>query len=116
MTRADVPCRGCTACCRFDVALEPTDDPTQYRWHLAPLRIGDSLVQLKILDKKPDGLCVYAGQHGCTIHGSAPAVCRRFDCRAEYARRSRPERRDLVRHSSVWPAVLRAALTRIEEP
>jgi Putative zinc- or iron-chelating domain len=73
---ADVPCGGCTACCRNDrVYLDPRrgDDLTAYRWHIE----GGS----PVLDRRPDGACVYLTAQGCGIHGRAPDVCRRMDCR-----------------------------------
>jgi hypothetical protein len=29
----------------------------------------------------PDGKCIYLGDHGCSIHEHAPALCRAADCR-----------------------------------
>lgn len=37
-----------------------------------------------MLRHKEDGGCVYLGESGCTIHGRAPAICRKFDCRAMF--------------------------------
>ncbi|MCW5661956.1 MAG: YkgJ family cysteine cluster protein [Burkholderiaceae bacterium] len=71
---ASVPCGSCTACCRHDrVFLGPRDDPHAYRWHL------DN--GYPVLDRTPDGACVYLGEAGCSIHDSAPEICRRMDCR-----------------------------------
>ncbi len=34
-----------------------------------------------MLDRQPDGKCVYLTPRGCGIHGRAPEICRRMDCR-----------------------------------
>lgn len=44
-----------------------------YRWH----REGDYAV----LDRKDNGECIYLTASGCGIHGRAPDICRRMDCR-----------------------------------
>lgn len=70
----DVPCNGCTACCWNDrVFLGPQDDPAAFKWH----EEGGYAV----LDRKADGSCVYVTPEGCSIHGKAPAICKRMDCR-----------------------------------
>ena len=69
-----IKCGGCTACCKHDrVLLSPQDDPGTYHWHLE--------AGTPVLDRKDDGSCVYLGPTGCGIHGQAPTICRRFDCR-----------------------------------
>ena len=75
---ADVPCNGCTACCRSDrVFLGPADDPKAFAWHA---EVIDGL-RYAVLDRQADGACVYLTATGCGIHGAAPAICRRMDCR-----------------------------------
>lgn len=47
--------------------------------------------------KKPGTMdCIYLGENGCTIHGSAPIICRAFDCGLMWAKWTRPERRRMV--------------------
>lgn len=71
---ADVPCGTCRACCSHDrVFLGPRDDPRAYRWHLED--------GYPVLDRLPNGDCVYLTATGCGIHGRAPQICRRMDCR-----------------------------------
>lgn len=36
--------------------------------------------KLHILDKNPDGSCVYLVNNRCSIHDSRPQVCRKFFC------------------------------------
>lgn len=71
---ASVPCNGCTACCKHDrVFLGPKDNPKAYRWH-----VEDGYA---VLDRTADGSCVYLTPTGCGIHDTAPAICKRMDCR-----------------------------------
>lgn len=59
------------------IILQPQDDPSAYRTKLRE----DGRRSLK---RDHAGNCVYLGKRGCQIHGRAPVMCRRFDCR-EYA-------------------------------
>lgn len=69
-----VPCNGCTACCIHDhVILGPKDNPKDFQFH-----VEDGYA---VLDRKPDGSCIYLTPTGCGIHGRAPDICRRMDCR-----------------------------------
>jgi uncharacterized protein len=71
---AQVPCGTCRACCTHDrIFLGPLDDPRAFRWHLEG--------GYPVIDRQPDGRCVYLGDGGCTIHDRAPQICRRMDCR-----------------------------------
>ena len=82
---AAVPCNGCTACCKHDrVFLGPKDDPKAYRWHVEDV--------YAVLDRNEDGSCVYLTPAGCGIHGSAPDICRRMDCRVLFMKTA-PEMR-----------------------
>jgi hypothetical protein len=77
----DVPCYGCTACCkneRIILAPENGDDLDAYEKVLTRQGDGEPRWMLK---HKPGGDCVYLGAEGCTIHDRAPYVCRQFDCR-----------------------------------
>jgi uncharacterized protein len=93
MSRAIVPCGSCTACCRQQViVLDPhQDDIASYQHAIAGT--------LAILKHKPNGDCVYLGEHGCTIHARAPKMCREFDCRLWYLRHDRAERKRLIANS-----------------
>lgn len=80
-----VPCNGCTACCQNDMLMlhpELGDDPAQYETTPAinPVTGKPGLM----LKHKPNGGCFYLGESGCTIHDRAPAICRKFDCRAMF--------------------------------
>lgn len=74
---SDVPCGECRACCSHDrVLLGPRDDPGAFLWH----QEGGYAV----LDRKANGECIYLTPAGCGIHGRAPEICRRMDCRVLY--------------------------------
>ena len=83
---ADVPCNGCTACCRRDLIIlhpESGDDPTAYpEDHLFEITNPFTGVLSKALRVKPNGDCIYLDRDtGCTNYDRRPAVCRTLDCR-----------------------------------
>jgi putative zinc- or iron-chelating protein len=87
MIERDVPCNGCTACCKHDhVYLKPGDNPQDY---LVEPGFNDSIgelgLRLRHKSKRDGGGCIYLGPTGCTIHGRAPIVCKEFDCRRTLA-------------------------------
>jgi hypothetical protein len=73
----NVPCNGCTLCCRNDaIRLLPQDDPAQYQ--TVP---HDHFPGHLMLAHKENGDCVYLTSEGCDIHGSKPTMCIKMDCR-----------------------------------
>ena len=79
--QANVPCNGCTLCCRNDVIMlhpELGDRPKDFLTvPYANQLTGEPGLMLA---KKANGDCIYLGESGCTIHGRAPLICRKFDC------------------------------------
>jgi hypothetical protein len=74
---SNVPCGTCRACCSHDrIFLGRQDDPRAFRWH--------NEGGYAVLDRKPNGECIYLEASGCSIHDRAPMICRRFDCRIHY--------------------------------
>lgn len=78
----NVPCNGCTACCRGELILlhpENGDDVSLYE----TMDVKNPLTGIasKALTHKPNGDCFYLAANGCTIHDTAPVICRKFDCR-----------------------------------
>lgn len=103
-----VNCDGCTACCKRDrVALGPTDDPRAYRWH-----VEDNYA---VLDRKPNGECVYLAESGCSIHGAAPLICRRFDCSELVAMTPTHVRVIRIEQNPTMAAVYAAGIQRMTE-
>lgn len=73
----DVPCNGCTRCCKGDaVRLLPEDDPSKYKTEPHPYREGQLM-----LAHAESGDCFYLGPTGCVIHETKPLMCRQMDCR-----------------------------------
>lgn len=111
-------CNGCTACCRRDtIVLVKADAPIdRFRWHKEPasglVRGAQPGQEAAVLDRNPDGACVYLAQDGCSIHETRPEQCRRFDCRDLYATTPRPERRRMIRINPTLAAVFDAGRAR----
>ena len=108
-----VACNGCTACCRGDlIFLHPEcgDDPRQYLTKPAMNPITGK--QGLALQHKADGSCVYLGEHGCTIHGRHPAICREFNCAKLFASLSRQDRRRYIRKGLLSAEVMAAGRER----
>jgi Fe-S-cluster containining protein len=85
---SDVPCNGCTACCRHQIVLladrdEPNIAAYDYR------HIGEH----RVLNNKPNGDCAHLGPEGCTIYDKRPFVCRTYDCRKHLESLAAGERR-----------------------
>ena len=73
----DVPCNGCTLCCRNDaVRLLDSDYPSLYRTEPHP-----DIPGALMLAHQPNGDCVYRDSGGCHIHPLKPQMCREMDCR-----------------------------------
>jgi Fe-S-cluster containining protein len=85
---SDVPCNGCTACCRQQIVRLTGGDMQNmaiYDWR----QIGE----FRVLNNKPNGECVHLGPGGCTIYEQRPLVCRTYDCRKQFKILSGNERR-----------------------
>lgn len=79
--RRNVPCNGCTACCKTQKApLFPEYGDQTSRYLTEPTVMKDG-TKRRMLKRKDNGECHYLGDSGCTIHDRVPWVCRRFDCR-----------------------------------
>lgn len=112
---ANVPCNGCTLCCRSDaISIHPElgDVPEDYLTepHMVPQMAADGILMLA---HKPDGSCVYLTDAGCGIHGKAPALCREFDCRKWVRRMGYTKSRKLAKKGLIGMAVVRAGWDRL---
>lgn len=73
----DVPCNGCTRCCKGDaLRLLPGDNPDEYL-----TEPHDFIPGALMLAHKANRECIYLGPSGCTIHDRRPLMCREMDCR-----------------------------------
>ena len=106
----DVPCNGCTECCRNGQALvlhpEAGDDVASYRHRVTA--DGVSVLATE------DGRCVYLGDSGCTIYQRRPLLCRSFDCRKHYLMLPRQDRDNLVQLGLSSRAVFNAGRARLK--
>jgi len=95
------------------IVLHPEcgDDVDNYLHHMT--RHPVTGVTVAVLDRKPDGSCIYLGDSGCRIHDRAPVPCREFDCRRFFKSLTRNERRRLVRAGAVAKVVLDAGRARL---
>jgi Fe-S-cluster containining protein len=81
---ADVPCDGCTACCRASQFVHVGPDETDTLAHIpaellfpAPRRPPGHVV----LGYDERGHCPLLAEHGCSIYAHRPRTCRTYDCR-----------------------------------
>lgn len=82
---ADVPCDGCTLCCRANsfVPLQEGDSAADYKTQQIGGVVG--------LAWNSRGDCIYVTDKGCSIHGRAPTLCRFYDCRGHFLSQQYPE-------------------------
>jgi hypothetical protein len=90
-TVADVPCGKCQLCCKTLIVPLAEEEYENYDWAWITTRDGKR--HGRALQRKANGDCVYLGENGCTIHGHAPHVCQRFDCRELFLKSDRQFRR-----------------------
>lgn len=89
-TTAYIDCGSCHACCRNQlVLLTDGESPGDYDCYTLEIPAGAQ----HALKLKPDGSCIYLGNHGCSIWGRHPTMCRIFDCAAFAALWPRKRRR-----------------------
>ena len=94
--RSDVPCGRCTLCCRTLIVPLAEEEYEQFDGYWAWITTPDGKRHGRALQRRPNGECVFLGENGCTIHGRAPHVCQRFDCRELFLKSDRAGRRQMV--------------------
>lgn len=116
MERTEVPCRGCTECCRSNQGLvlhpDQGDDVESYKFQVLGHGIAGHPVFALATDES--GRCVYLGSNGCTIYDRRPFLCRSFDCRQHYLILPRQDRDNLVRIGLSSRAVFNAGKSRLK--
>jgi hypothetical protein len=112
--QTDVPCGGCTECCKSGQGLflhpEQGDDVSSYQVKV----VADSEGPVYLLATTESGACVYLGASGCTIYDRRPLLCRSFDCRKHYLILPRQDRDNLVRLGLSSRAVFNAGRARLK--
>ena len=94
---SDVPCAGCTACCKNEIVLlfPERGDKVELLDHY---EIETPQGTLRALKRKDNGDCIYMQRDGCAIYANRPSMCRAFDCRLWYQRFQAMKKRDRKRH------------------
>ena len=101
---ANVPCGACRACCQRDrIVLQP-DESSRFAHHCE----GPQLV----LDRQPNGACVYLRANGCAVHDAPPDICRRFDCRVLFLLTPKVQRRARISENPTMRHVYEAGKVR----
>jgi Fe-S-cluster containining protein len=96
---SDVPCGGCTACCRSSQFVHIAPDETQALAAIPPEllfpapRLPRGHVVLGYDDK---GHCPLLVDGGCSIYAARPHACRTYDCRVYAATGTTPRNKPLV--------------------
>jgi len=95
----DVPCDGCTACCRSSqfVHIGPEEVDTLAHIPRELLFPAPRLPQGHVVlgyDEK--GCCPMLGEAGCSIYEHRPRACRTYDCRVFAAAGVEPDDKPLV--------------------
>jgi uncharacterized protein len=102
--RASVPCGSCTLCCRTLIVPLALEEFEQYDWVWVIRKdTGEKLG--RALRRRANGDCVYLGERGCSIHGRAPHVCMRFDCRELFLKSDRAGRRQAIKSGKLPKAL-----------
>lgn len=96
--RANVPCGACHLCCKMMTPLEP-DEWSKYQTAF------DVTNRRVIVDRLPNGDCVYLGNDGCAIHDHAPRACQKFDCRWLFKHSDRAGRKLAVKQGRMPKAI-----------
>jgi Fe-S-cluster containining protein len=114
--KTEVPCGGCTECCRSNQGLflhpDQGDDVESYQFQVRADPATGKAVYL--LATNEHGACVYLGPSGCTIYERRPLLCRSFDCRKHYLILPRQDRDNLVRLGLSSRAVFNAGRARLK--
>ena len=112
--QTEVPCGGCTECCRSGQGLflhpERGDDVESYHFQVTADAAGNAVYLLAT----ENGACVYLGPSACTIYERRPLLCRSFDCRKHYLILPRQDRDNLVRLGLSSRAVFNAGRARVK--
>jgi Fe-S-cluster containining protein len=69
-----------------------------------------------VLDRQPNGDCIFLGPTGCEVHGAAPEICRRFDCRVLYLLTPADQQAARVAQNAQMGLVYAAGAARLAEP
>ena len=109
---ADVPCDGCTACCRSSQFVGIAPDETDTLAHIPPELLFPAPRMPAghlVLGYDERGWCPMLTERGCSIYEHRPRACRTYDCRIFAATGIEPDDDD-------GPVAARARRWRFEHP
>jgi Fe-S-cluster containining protein len=75
---AEVPCGGCTGCCKSKRMFANLDKAELERF---PEAVYEASIDGMVLPKHEDGTCTKLVDGKCTIYDRRPRACRVYDCR-----------------------------------
>ncbi len=102
---ADVPCRGCTACCRSSqfVLIEPDEADTLAHVPAALLAPAPGRPPGHVvMGYDGAGRCPMLGDDGCRIYRHRPRTCRSYDCRIFAATGVAPDQPLVAERIAAW--------------
>lgn len=100
-----IGCNGCTACCWHDRV--PLTESEAHDFPHERDAAGPHLA------KRADGACVLLGD-GCTVHGRAPGICQRMDCRVLVRITSPEQRAQRARDNPQMALIYNAGVERLQ--
>jgi len=105
-TVSDVPCGGCTACCRSRQFVTIAPDESDTLAHVPKRllsRVPQSLDGALVLPyRHEDGACPMLGPAGCLIYEHRPRACRLYDCRVFAAAGVMPDQPLIAERIRFW--------------
>lgn len=114
----DVPCGGCTACCRSYqfVHIEPDEAATLARIDPALLAPAPGKPPGHVvMGYDGEGRCPMLGDDGCRIYEDRPRTCRTYDCRVFAATGIEPDQPLVAERVRQWKFGASVARTAVAE-
>ncbi|HEX4018607.1 MAG TPA: YkgJ family cysteine cluster protein [Frankiaceae bacterium] len=100
----DVPCDGCTACCRSGKLIPVEPDEFDALRHIP----ADCLVPMpgqparRVLKHDESGRCSQLTPDGCSVYAHRPHACRMYDCRIFAAAGVAPDSPLIAERAQRW--------------
>ncbi len=103
----DVPCDGCTACCRSGKLIPVDPDESDALAHipsdcLLPLEGESGDTARRVLAHDDSGRCSQLTAEGCAVYDHRPRACRMYDCRIFPAAGVQPDSPLIAERAQQW--------------
>lgn len=100
----DVPCDGCTACCRSGKLIPVEPDEADALEHIPADCVVPMPGQLtrRVLKHDESGRCSQLTPEGCSVYAHRPRACRMYDCRIFAATGVRPDSPLVAERAQRW--------------